>query len=463
MEEKYSEYKMKVIDDVQQTLDEMGCQPILFIGSGLSKRFFGGPNWEELLIKMAEDCPEIEKDFLYYKQSYKNLEEIGQVFADAYKEWAWGSGRESIFPPELYTADMPPNIYFKYMIGKYFDSITPKAISSITDEDLVDEISLLQEIRPHAIITTNYDRFLEVIYPEYTPIIGQKILYSNHTSIGEIFKIHGCTSKIDTIVITEGDYEEFINKKKYLSAKLLTYFIEHPLLFIGYRAGDQNIKAILSDIDEILSPNGELIPNIYFLEWKEDILSSELPPTEKIIPINTNKNIRIKSITASSFKWVFEAFAMNEALEKVNPKLLRALLARTYQLVRHDIPRKTIEVDYTTLEHAVNDENEMAKIYGITPLNDPIAVNAAYPYTLTQVGKKLGYETWHNANKLIDKVKEEKEFNIKESDNPYHIAIKTGSKLKTHKYSDATVELLTKVKDDESYEIVYTTNEENVS
>ena len=61
------------------------------------------------------------------------------------------------------------------------------------------------------------------------------------------------------------DYDQFNKKKKYLTAKLLTYFAEHPLFFFGYSCTDPNIINILSDIDEILAPEGELIPNIYLV------------------------------------------------------------------------------------------------------------------------------------------------------------------------------------------------------
>ncbi|MCV5737918.1 SIR2 family protein, partial [Escherichia coli] len=82
---------------------------------------------------------------------------------------------------------------------------------------------------------------------------------ANYTSYGEILKMHGCSSQYETIVLTAEDYTDFNKRKKYLSAKLLTYFAEHPLFFFGYSATDTNIKGILSDIDEILAPNGELI------------------------------------------------------------------------------------------------------------------------------------------------------------------------------------------------------------
>lgn len=55
-----------------------------------------------------------------------------------------------------------------------------------------DEISALRQIKPHAIITTNYDQMIEVLFPDLQPIIGQQILKGQQVSIGEIFKIHGC-------------------------------------------------------------------------------------------------------------------------------------------------------------------------------------------------------------------------------------------------------------------------------
>jgi len=137
----------------------------------------------------------------------------------------------------------------------------------------------MKTISPYAIITTNYDSLIESIFsePNYVTIIGQQILKNNVFSTGEIFKIHGSVTDPRTLVLTHNDYEMFRQKQKYLSAKLLTYFAEHPLLFIGYSANDPNIQAILSDIDELISPDGSLIPNIYMLERKENLNPNEYP------------------------------------------------------------------------------------------------------------------------------------------------------------------------------------------
>lgn len=425
----------------------MGCQPILFVGSGLTKRYLDGPNWEELLQQLATECPNIDKKFAYYKQKYPELIDIGTIFSDAYNEWAWSEG-ESEFPPTLFEEGNDPSIYFKHKISNIFNSLIKE--KQIVDDD---EVELLRKIHPHSIITTNYDGLLESIYPEFTPIIGQKILYANHGSIGEILKIHGCCSSPESIVINRDDYDDFIKKKKYLSAKLLTFFAEHPLLFIGYSAEDANIKNILSDIDELLSENGDVIPNIYILEWTDRQNENEYPRRERLIQVSANKSIRIKSIVTTNFSWVFSAFGANRALDNINPKLLRALLARTYDLVRTDIPRNPVQVDYRVLSNITESEGELAKLYGISTSSDGMAFNASYPFTLTSLGQALGFKGWHDANKLLEIVKNITGVDIKTFDNKYHYAIMNGEEIQSHRYSNYLRELLEKVRDGEEFEL----------
>lgn len=452
MENDYDIYVKEMSDDISTCLDTMGVQPILFVGSGLSQRYCSGPSWDELLKTLSEECPIIDKEYAYYKQKHKNLIEVGTEFSDAYREWAWGDGKPQ-FPEELFFETQPPEIYIKYKVSEYFESIVDANSASEANTLYPDELPALINTRPHAIITTNYDRFLEEIFPDYTRVIGQSILKANYADVGEILKIHGCSTVPSSLVLTESDYSEFQAKKKYLSAKLLTYFAEHPLVFVGYSAEDPNIRSILSDIDEILSPNNELIPNVYLVERDSDVLNKCSHPREKLIAIDHERSVRIKNLVADDFTWIYQAFGSSEEIPAVNPKILRALLARTYALVRHDIPKRTIEVNYKTLEHAVSEDGELARLYGITTFNNPSAVNAMYPFSLTLVGKELGFDSWHQANQLIARVEKEKGINIKESDNKYHVAIMAGQVMQTHKYSQAAIDLLTSAMKGNEYQV----------
>lgn len=449
-----SNYVSEIVSDISECVKGMACQPILFIGSGLSKRYINAPSWDELLSFLAQKCPLITKDYAYYKQTYTTPLAIGQEFAKLYQEWAWSSGK-SEFPEHLFSDTVPKDAYIKFKISEHLDSMLPSSIDKI-DSAFQKEIIALQSIRPHAIITTNYDRLLEIVFPEYQPIIGQQIISGASISVGEIFKIHGCTSLPENIVFTQSDYDLFTKKKKYLSAKLLTYFSEHPLLFIGYSANDPNIRAILSDIDEALPVSGGVIPNVYIVEWKNLPNPKEVPAKEKLIGIEESKSVRIKAIQADNFEWVFSAFSSQGPLGAVSPRILRALLSRSYDLVRHDIPRKTVQANFQMLEHAVENQEQFAALFGLTTISNPSLISAQYPHTLSDLAKHLNggkKSYWYKAQELIDSIKAKTGFDIKSSDNEYHCAIKYGSGNPLHKYSDSALVLLKKTKKGENYEI----------
>ncbi|MCP3686174.1 MAG: SIR2 family protein [bacterium] len=443
----FEDYQNVIRDDLSTCLDSMGVQPILFFGSGMSQRYIETPSWYGLLEQLAEQCPKIDKNIAYYKQKHNDPIEIGTEFAELIREWAWEE--QDRFPAELFETNQPADIYIKYLVSEIFSGDSSAAVAE--HKNYTDEIEALKSVNPFAVITTNYDDLLECIFEGYTPVIGQEILRANYASVGEIIKIHGCASSPDSIVLTKEDYANFSLKKKYLSAKLLTFFAEHPLIIMGYSAQDPNIRAILSDIDEILAPDNELIPNIYLIEWDADAEGTGKHPIERLIPIDSDRSVRVKSIKANCFKWIYETLSSNEAIGQINPKLLRSVLARTYKLVRHDIPKKTVEVDFQILEHAVSSDEDFAKLYGITTLDDPSAINAAYPYSLSNVATELGYSYWHYANELIKEIESDQGENLKNSDNRYHVAIKAGNKVQAHKYSQAAVDLLRKVKDGDEY------------
>ena len=109
---------------------QMGCRPILFVGTGLSRRYFDAPTWEGLLATLAKQCPLIDKDYAYYKQTLKSPAAIGEEFARCYQEWAWGKGK-SQFPAEMFAPEVPGHAYIKYVIAKLFEDLTPKTLGAI--------------------------------------------------------------------------------------------------------------------------------------------------------------------------------------------------------------------------------------------------------------------------------------------------------------------------------------------
>ncbi|HDX6499500.1 TPA: SIR2 family protein, partial [Escherichia coli] len=318
--------------------------------------------------------------------------------------------------------------------------------------EYTEEIEKLKKVRPHAIITTNYDDLLEKIFDNYQPIVGHNVVTVNYTTYGEIMKIHGSSKEPESIIITNEDYVEFYKRKKYISAKLLTYFVEHPLFFIGYSINDENIKAILSDIDEIIAPNNALIPNIYLVSFSPECEGTGSHQKEILIGVGENKSIRIKVIYANDFGWIYDALSSNTPEISVNPKLVRALLARTYTFASQSLVKQELPYDFEMLKNIAEQDNVLAKLYGIAELNNGQALNASYPYTISELAKLLDMGSWHYVHKVLERIHKETGFNIKSSDNNYHVLVKTG-KEGVHKYSPAAFELIKKIINGQKYKL----------
>lgn len=125
----YSDYMAEISEDIKECLNEMGTQPILFIGSGLSQRFFDGPSWIGLLEELQKRCPLIPHEVGFYLQDGFNLEEIGSEYTIYYRDWAW-SNREQ-FPPEFFDSKVSRDSYIKFVVSRLFEEITPSVPLSI--------------------------------------------------------------------------------------------------------------------------------------------------------------------------------------------------------------------------------------------------------------------------------------------------------------------------------------------
>ncbi|CAM3415386.1 hypothetical protein GCM10016272_01570 [Psychrobacter glaciei] len=452
-------YKEEITQDIAEIMTDLEVQPILFVGSGISQRYFKTPTWQGLMKLLVKKCPELNKrKFAFYEQQYKSDNStdytlMASSFVEIYSNWAWETMDEDdcIFPPALFEDNAKKQDYIKYVVSKYFEEVTNSI--DLESNDHKDEIESLRKIKPHAVITTNYDGALEVIFDEHQKIVGQQVIRANYTSYGEILKIHGCYEDSNSIVLTHEDYEYFNEKKKYLSSKLLTYFAEHPLFFLGYSLNDQNIINILSDIDEILASKGELVPNIYMVIFDKEFSESNNYSKEKLIALNENKSIRIKVIYANEYDWVYDAIAQLSPKITVSPKLLRSLLNRTYKMVTSDIPKRELPFNFKILSEVSNDDSKLLTLFGLGTLDNGQHINASFCYTLTELATKLGYDGWYPVHALITEISKEKGINIKDSDNKYHLRIKSGINSEFRKYSQEALDLLDKVKNNLPYEL----------
>jgi hypothetical protein len=410
---------------------------VLFLGSGITKRYLGAPSWIELLELIALKAGIEKSQFNFLAQKAGNKpDEIGTFLVDPIHEWAWGNGKNN-FPSSYFTANTDKSLFMKHVASDCLKSYG--AISA--DNHLSNEISSLKKVAPHAIITTNFDTFVPELFSNFELVIGEKIIPMSMSIMGEIYQIHGSVDDPATLVLTQADYERFMRKRRYITSKMMTYFAEYPVFILGYGLGDPNVNAIISDLGEAMKDKGGLIDNVYYIEWVPDVLALSNLKTEHVIAAESNSlpALRVRTIVTTHFDWIFDTLADVASPISVNTKVLRHLAARVIDLVRTDVPKNIVDIDYVKLEKLSDNTSELAMVLGISNVSNP---NIDYPYILTQVAKKLGYSSWSHAHKLLLKANEVLGYDIKASDNEYHLAIKSGSTQITRKYSEKLVTLL---------------------
>lgn len=463
----YEKYVEESLSRLRTILDDSGSRPILFAGSGLSRRYLDAPDWIGLLELLIELNPSIKMPIGYFTQNNGGyLPGVASALVEEYQNYAWEHYADDVFPNELYDHASSKSIFLKYKVAEIMNNL----ISSfdLRSHSLSNELELLKQLNPHAIITTNYDELLEKIFPDFKVIIGQQVIRKKEaTNIGHILKIHGSSTKPEEIVIASDDYEVFHDKQKYLTAKLLTYFMEHPIIFLGYSIADTNIKSILADISEIVrGETDEVVNNIWFVEWAKDEIDKEYrPPLDKTIDLGEGKSIRINYLLVNSYE---ELYASLYQKSSVGIDALREFQNNIYNIVKS----KTItdlEVDMINIRNLTDEDalakliglkdaenletsGENIKLLGIGNITDPEKLMATYPMRISKVAEKLGLNYWYGADKAIKAIEAATGFNLKESNNIYHINI--GIKQAEHRYSLEAVDLLAKVLNHEEYSVI---------
>jgi hypothetical protein len=84
-----------------------------------------------------------------------------------------------------------------------------------------------------------------------------------------------------------------------------------------------------------------------------------------------------------------------------------------------------------------------------------------YPMRISQLADKLGLSYWYPVDKAIKQIYSETGFNLKESNNMYHIDI--GIKQYEHRYSTEAFELVRKVLNNEEYTVFIDDNGTEIS
>ncbi len=324
------------LDEMQQILRNTNKQPMFFMGAGLSRRYLESPNWEGLLERIAKEAKcnyedikkicdgeyeKIAQELEYYCFRNADLEAeesknhriiirnyIAKIFkecCDKYEERYNLELNEELNKKiteklndinDIGQSNEPQRI--REQAEKYADIANDlTAASDIRKKSL--EILELRKTIPKAIITTNYDTLLEYyIFDNRCDIhIGQESFLcgkeNSEANRSDLYKIHGCITKPESIVITKEDYDSFFNKSKYLYSKILTMFWEYPVIFIGYSISDRNIKDILTVMIDIMTEQqkDDFIKHIWIVDY---VKSKEQEKVEKkIIELLNGKSIEV--------------------------------------------------------------------------------------------------------------------------------------------------------------------------
>lgn len=79
---------------IQAIVEEFDVQPVLFVGSGLPRRYMGAPDWEGALRFALDAMGDKAQPYSYFAQKFGDDKvKIGTAIADLVFEWAWERAR----------------------------------------------------------------------------------------------------------------------------------------------------------------------------------------------------------------------------------------------------------------------------------------------------------------------------------------------------------------------------------
>lgn len=356
---KRKELVINMKNQIINILSKTPTLPVLFVGAGISRRYLNLPDWKGLLQNLASN---LSQPFSYYmnkaeEATRSNPDMLFPFLADYIEhdyndEWYTNPTFEinkNIHKNETDLGMKP----FKISIAEFFRTQSTNFLPEYEEE--INKFKEIGNKHISSIITTNYDLFIENCFGDknFQTFIGQnELLFSPLMELAELYKIHGCCTDPNSIIINSYDYNKFIEKSSYLSAKLLTIFLENPIIFIGYGLNDPNIKRILESISNCLENNQleKLKERLIFVEWNNTSEPDKL--TEKTFTFPNGKNISMQGIYLSDYSILYDAILANKVQYEV--KYLRRIKRQLYELVRTNQPTQKLYIA-TSLDDVGND------------------------------------------------------------------------------------------------------------
>lgn len=325
-----------------------GSAPFLFLGSGFSRRYLNLEDWGSLLRRFSDGLKPYE---YYLATANADLPKVATLIADDFHDLWWSDTKYETSREKHKSKLRDKTSALRIEICNYLNEISG---TSFTETAFPEEVAALSKLNVDGIITTNWDQFLEKLFPDYRVYVGQsELLFSHPQSIGEIYKIHGSASRPASLVLTREDYDLFEGKNPYLAAKLITLFVEHPIVFIGYSLSDKNISALLKAVVSCLGTENieKLGDNLIFVQRAHDSGASY---SKTVITID-GAQLPITIVKSDDFLPIYEALEATK--RKIPARILRFCKEQLYELVQSTAPEtKMCVVDIDNIEKATDVE-----------------------------------------------------------------------------------------------------------
>lgn len=313
-----------------------GAGPFLFVGSGFSRRYLGLEDWKELLSKFCV----MGKPFEYYLASADgNYPMAAKFIAQDFNSYWWNAPEYAGSVASDAAKIVDSTSALRIEISRYLSMLGQENAKASA---FPEEVALLSTLNVDGIITTNWDPFLEQLYPDYKKYIGQnELLFSNPQEVAEIYKIHGCATRPGSLTLTSDDYGEFNMKNPYLAAKLITIFVEHPIVFLGYSISDENIASLLRSISLCVGKQHleKLRQNLIFVRRLSAGEQSGISDTYITI-----EGAQIPLVLVQTDDWTEVYRALAATKRKIPARVLRYCKEQLYELVSSSEPEKKLAV-----------------------------------------------------------------------------------------------------------------------
>jgi len=392
--------------DIENKLDEVlkksNSLPFLFVGSGMSRRYLDLPNWGGLLKKFLDE-DEVE---YHIQKTSGDYPKVAKYIQSEFLEIFWKNLEYKKMKDEYKKLGFIGEQYpFKFAISKYFQDIDYSSYA------LKDEVEELKKANIDGVITTNYDMFLETIF-DYKIYKGQDdLLFNKILEIGEIYKIHGCATKFETIIITDDDYVRFKERNLYLTSKLTSLFIEHPIIFLGYSLSDENITTVLKNIAKSIGADNidRLKDRIIFVEYETDKSKHQFINNTK--KIEEDFSIPIKHIKTDDYLSIYKS--LSKTKRKIPAKCVRMLEQQMYELSKTD-----------KLETSKTDKLETKAVVDIKNVKDYKDIEFYAGIGIVKEMSNKGYNCIESIDLFEDLIFDADKFNL-----PENIVHKTLPKL----------------------------------